>query len=512
MPRLLFKTIWQTVLAKKKVSNTNEDPSARLTGLYITALSVIAILTIVGQILVQRAIGNQQHDAKIVNLSGRQRFQSQGIVKMMLILTDTSQHLSPQKREYYINRFDQFLSNWHHHQNGLKQGYMPEYDYQVKNSQTIDSLFTAIDPHFQAVYKSSVAIRELLSSPYSIRNNMIRIRALKDTVLNHEFLFLDTMDQIVYRFDKEATHRVNEMKDIELIIMFITLFVLMLEGIFIFRPAVLHIESTIEQLIQSENNIKIVNNQLLETNQKLESAQADLMLAEQEKYKQQLNEQRVRAASLIQGQDSERRRISLELHDGIGQMLTALKLAMDNLIMSRHLPEKEATQALDVKNLVTDVLKEVKSISFNLMPSVLNDFGIVSALSILAEKASTSSGAEVVFEHNLDTRKRLDKTVEVGLYRIAQEAMNNSLKYSEASVIRISLAETQNTLAMNVSDNGKGFNIKKLNQKIREEKKFSIGLNSMEERASQLGGEFRIISSVGKGTKIYVKLSGKYTS
>ncbi len=494
-----------------KVFRKNQDPSARLTGLYILALSAIAILTILGQVLVQRAIGNQQHDSKIVNLSGRQRFQSQGIVKMLLILSDTSQKLSAEKKTYYQVRLDQFMNNWYSHQIGLKQGYLPEHNYQVKNSETVDSLFNVIEPHFQAVYESAVSIRELLNLPDS-KANFIRVKALSDTILEHEFIFLDIMDAIVYRFDKEATYRVNEIKQFEIIIMFITLFVLMLEGIFIFRPAVLHIEDTIEQLIESENNIKIVNNQLLEINQKLASAQADLMMAEQEKYKQQLNEQKIRSASLIQGQDSERKRISLELHDGIGQMLTALKLAMDNLIMSKNLPDKEAHQAGDIKNLVGEVLKEVKGISFNLMPSVLNDFGIVSALSILAEKAGTSSGAEVVFEHNLDIRKRLDKNVEVGLYRIAQEAMNNSLKYSEASIIRISLSESQNTLAMNVSDNGKGFNIKKLNQKIREEKKFSIGLNSMEERANQLGGEFRIVSTIGKGTKIYVKLSGKFTS
>ena len=495
----------------KKVFSKNQDPSARLTGLYVIALSAIAILTVLGQVLVQRAIGNQQHDAKIVNLSGRQRFQSQGIVKMLLVLTDTTQKLSPEKRDYYKQRLDQFMDNWYRHQIGLKQGYMPEHDYQVKNSPTIDSLFTAIEPHFQAVYSSAVTIKELLNTP-DFKSSLPRIKAMKDTILNHEFLFLDTMDRIVYRFDKEATDRVNEMKHIEMVIMFITLFVLMLEGIFIFRPAVLHIEGTIEQLVDSENNVKIINNQLLEINKKLESAQAELMLAEQEKYRQQLNEQRIRSASLILGQDSERKRISLELHDGIGQMLTALKLAMDNLIMSKHLPEKEAHQAEEIKKLVGDVLKEVKGISFNLMPSVLNDFGIVSALSILAEKAGASSGAEVVFEHNLDTRKRLDKKVEVGLYRIAQEAINNSLKYSEASEIRISLNEGSNTLAMNVSDNGKGFNIKALNQKIRQEKKFSIGLNSMEERTNQLDGEFRIISSVGKGTKIYVKLLGKFTS
>jgi two-component system, NarL family, sensor histidine kinase DegS len=494
-----------------KVFSKNQDPSARLTGLYIIALSAIAILTILGQVLVQRAIGNQQHDAKIVNLSGRQRFQSQGIVKMLLVLTDTSHMLSPEKKMYYMQRLDQFMDNWYRHQIGLRLGHMPEYDYHVKNSRIIDSLFLAIEPHFQSVYTSAVSIKELLKVP-NINSSLPRIRAMKDTILSHEFLFLDIMDKIVYRYDKEATDRVTEMKHIEMVIMFITLFVLMLEGIFIFRPAVLHIESTIEQLIYSENNVKIVNNQLLEINKKFESAQAELLLAEQEKYKQQLNEQRIRSASLIQGQDSERKRISLELHDGIGQMLTALKLAMDNLIMSKNLQEKEAQQANDIKKLVGEVLNEVKGISFNLMPSVLNDFGIVSALSILAEKASSNSGAEVLLEHNLDLRKRLDKNVEVGLYRIAQEAINNSLKYSEASVIKISLNESNNSLSMNVFDNGKGFNIKTLNKKIREEKKFSIGLNSMEERTNQLNGEFRILSSVGKGTKIYVKLSGKYTS
>lgn len=217
----------------KKVFSKNQDPSARLTGLYIVALSAIAILTILGQVLVQRAIGNQLHDAKIVNLSGRQRFQSQGIVKMLLVLSDTSQKLSDEKRVYYKERLEQFMDNWYRHQIGLKQGYMPEYDYQVKNSKTIDSLFTAIEPHFQAVYNSAISINELLNIA-DLDSRLPRIRAMKDTILNHEFIFLDIMDKIVYRFDKEATDKVNEMKHIELVIMFITLFVLMLEGIFFF--------------------------------------------------------------------------------------------------------------------------------------------------------------------------------------------------------------------------------------------------------------------------------------
>jgi two-component system, NarL family, sensor histidine kinase DegS len=488
----------------------NLDPSYRLSILYILALSAIALLTIWAQILVQSAIQNQQHDAKIVNLSGRQRFQSQGIVKMVLILTDTSQKLAPVRKEYYKQRLDKFLTNWYKHQFGLKSGNMPEYNYHVTNSEKIDSLFDAAEPHFQAVYKSVSVMKQIIDT-----NNVVAklsfVRAQRDTMLAHEFLFLDTMDRIVYQFDDEATQKVNDMRQIELVIMFVTLFVLMLEGIFIFRPAVMHIDNTIQQLIDSEINIKVVNNQLLEANTMLESAQAELMLAEKAKYRQKLNEQRIRSASLIQGQDAERRRISLELHDGIGQMLTALKLAMDNLVASNHLPEKEKSQALEIKNLVSDVLKEVKGISFNLMPSVLNDFGLVSALSMMAEKAGGNSDVKVLFEHNLDPKKRLDKKIEVGLYRIAQEAINNAIKYSESSQIKINLSGTSDSLALNISDNGKGFNIKKLNQKIREEKKFSIGLNSMEERASQLGGEFRIISSVGKGTKIYVKLLGKHT-
>lgn len=445
----------------------------------------------------------------IVNLSGRQRFQSQGIVKMILILTDSSQNLSSQKREYYEMRLDKFLSNWHSHHLGLKQGHMPEYNYEVKNSFQIDSLFNKLEPHFQAVYTSSIAIKGLIQSNQKVPRSTLT--ALRDTVLSHEFIFLDIADRIVYQFDKEATAKVAQMKRVEVIIMFVTLFVLMLEGIFIFRPAAMHIESTIQQLVESENNVKLVNNQLLDANQKLENAQSELMMAEEEKFRQRLNEQKIRSASLIQGQDAERRRISIELHDGIGQMLTALKLAMDNLVMSNHLPEKEKKQANDIKNLVADVLKEVRGISFNLMPSVLNDFGLVSALSMMAEKAGNNGNVHIIFEHNLDPRKRLDKKVEVGLYRIAQEAINNALKYSESTHIKISLSEVTNSLALNISDNGKGFNVKKLNEKIREEKKFSIGLNSMEERANQLNGEFRIISTVGKGTKIYVKLPSNFT-
>ena len=496
---------------KPFVTFTNKSPSAQLTILYVVALSAIALLTIFGQILVQSVIRNQQYDSKIVNLSGRQRFQSQAIVKILLILSDTSEHLSEPRRRYYQTRLDQFLINWNNYHLGIKNGDLPQHNYKAKNSKSIDSLFTLIEPHFQAVYTSAISMRSLLTFD-NIKPDLPKISALKDTVLMHEFLFLDMMDQIVNNFDKEATQKVAKMHQFEMIIMFITLFVLMLEGVFIFRPAVLQIDKNIHQLIDSENNIKLVNSQLLHINNMLENAQVELMKVEEGKYIQKLNEQKIRSASLIEGQDSERRRISLELHDGIGQMLTALKLAMDNLSLSKGLPEKEAHQAKEIKNLVTDVLTEVKGISFNLMPSVLNDFGIVSALSMLAEKAGINSGAHIVFTHNFDTKKRLEKRVEVGLYRIAQEAMNNAVKYSEASIININLNSSSDHLALNISDNGKGFNIRKLNEKIRVEKKFSIGLNSMEERTNQLKGEFRIVSSVGKGTKIYVKLSGELNS
>ncbi|MFQ3576503.1 MAG: sensor histidine kinase [Cytophagales bacterium] len=188
------------------------------------------------------------------------------------------------------------------------------------------------------------------------------------------------------------------------------------------------------------------------------------------------------------------------MHDGLGQSLSAMKLYYEKL--SRKYSIQNTDEGKEFDKLMLDTIAEVRNITFNLMPSVLEDFGLPSALQILSKELSIRSGIEIVFNTNVGRLKRYGSNIEIGLYRICQEALNNSIKYSQAETIEVMLFEEENTLEMSVIDNGIGFNtsIKRKNTKSKS----GYGIENMRERSSLLGGDFEIISKPKIGTKIKI--------
>jgi PAS domain S-box-containing protein len=222
-----------------------------------------------------------------------------------------------------------------------------------------------------------------------------------------------------------------------------------------------------------------------------------------QRFKQSIHEQKIRSVSIIEGQERERRKIARELHDGLGQMLTALKFTIEGLKLGPTKSEKNKQE--DIRNLVQETIAEVRKISFNLMPSVLNDFGIPPALKHLTEMVSRSSGKKVVFEDHSGIG-RLSKTVEINLYRIVQEALNNAIKYSEADQVKVTLENDENALTLKIEDNGKGFNkTRTLNGKPKSDHSGN-GIINIQERTSLIDGQFNIITASGEGTKISIKV------
>ncbi len=201
-------------------------------------------------------------------------------------------------------------------------------------------------------------------------------------------------------------------------------------------------------------------------------------------------ERALRTASLLEGEESERNRISRELHDGLGQMLTAIKFQAQSLP-----PSEKRAELLD---LLDDAIDEVRHLSYNLMPRVLMDFGLSAALQKLVSQTAERSHITIHFENALDAERRFDEQLEIGIFRIAQEAMNNALKHAEASAIRLSLAERGSNLYFTFSDNGKGFVINSLPHQN--------GLRNMQERAKLLGGTCTIETHQHEGTRIEVAL------
>ncbi len=479
--------------------NIQREPSKRLTNLYIVALSCIAILTLFGQTLVQQTINNQKFDGKIINLAGRQRFQSQSIVKIILILSDTSLKISPAQKEFYFTKLDLLLNNWSHHHIGLRDGNLPELNYRVINSPRVDSLFKIITPHYNQVYDNARSIQDAVAY-YKPSEVPGVTHSHKDSLLAHEYLFLDIMDKIVNQFNVEAEKRIEEVKKVEVIVLIMTLMVLLLEGLFIFRPSANHIKSSFLQLVNAEYKSRQLIEELSEANVSLKRVQEDLRQSEREKYEAQLNERKLKSASIIQGQEDERKRIAADLHDGMGQLLTLLKLKFEQINID-HLDPKEALAYEEVNGLIKATIQEIRNISFNLMPAVLGDFGILPALKLLCQQAANTSKIEVTFENINVDNQRFDKNMEVGIYRIAQEAINNAIKYSKSAVIQVTLEKKEANLYLVVLDQGVGF-IKKRRSSNKKYHDRQNGISNMEERAELLNGRLNIISKLGKGTVV----------
>jgi signal transduction histidine kinase len=201
---------------------------------------------------------------------------------------------------------------------------------------------------------------------------------------------------------------------------------------------------------------------------------------------------------LVHGQELERQRISKELHDGIGQMLTAIRLQVSSI----ESDDIESDRKL-ANEMIDSTITEVKRISNNLMPSAIVDLGLIPALESMFAKVPTT--IEVLFDYDhfvMDIG--LSKKQEITIYRILQEALNNTLKYADATLVNIGIKfQNVDYLAVNYKDNGKGFSIDN-NLANFGLQSLGNGLLNMRERAEMIGATFSIGSQVFEGTTISV--------
>jgi signal transduction histidine kinase len=214
-----------------------------------------------------------------------------------------------------------------------------------------------------------------------------------------------------------------------------------------------------------------------------------------EKTKELQSERSGRLRSVIDAEEKERQRLSREIHDGIGQSLIALKLRLESLIYMNG-PEVKQNM-LNLRDQFDGTIDEIRRISNNLMPSVLEVFGITTALKNLCRETEEHAGLKVTFEASgeLETMNTRAKTY---LYRIAQEAFNNIIKHADAKEVGISLASSGDIVTFIIRDDGKGFNA---GDPAVEN---GNGLHNMRNRVGLMQGTLDILSSPGKGTTITI--------
>jgi PAS domain S-box-containing protein len=227
-----------------------------------------------------------------------------------------------------------------------------------------------------------------------------------------------------------------------------------------------------------------------------------------EKIEKKLKEQQFRSILVLEGQEEERRRISRDIHDGIGQLLTGLKLKIESINLVPNAPDRAQTVE-EAKGLLNQLIREVRRVSFNLTPSALSDYGISAVTRKFCSEVSRLSLKKVIFENRTGFINRLDKSVETNLYRIIQEGVNNALKYAEAEEIRVIFSHNAQYLNVEICDDGAGFDFDRYlaGEGISGS---GIGIHNMRERAGFINGTFEIVSARGAGTRIniHVPLNG----
>ncbi|CAC9975334.1 sensor histidine kinase [Flavobacterium panici] len=213
---------------------------------------------------------------------------------------------------------------------------------------------------------------------------------------------------------------------------------------------------------------------------------------------EKINQQKIISSKIVENQENEQNRIAKEIHDGIGQMLTGLKFSLESINLDDR--EKSEQKIEYLKKLSLDIIKGVRTATFNLMPPELSDHGIVSSLAKLTQELSKLTGKEILFYNKTDFDQRLDSLIEINIYRLTQEAINNAIKYAESSHIIVQLSHSETLLSVIIDDNGKGFDINTVDKKRNSES--GMGLLFMKERIQYINGRVFINSIPGEGTRI----------
>ena len=202
--------------------------------------------------------------------------------------------------------------------------------------------------------------------------------------------------------------------------------------------------------------------------------------------------------SVIETEEKERLYFSQELHDGISPILSAVKMYVQWLFKHEIAEEKQKV-IIDIEKLLEESILTIRELSFNLSPHILQNYGLIEALNSFANKIQKK--ASILIEIDNDGITRFDDKIEIVLYRVLCECVNNSIKHSNASEVRINLSKSKSILKVEYVDNGIGFDVKSLTSDIK-----GIGLLNMQSRIKSINGEFKIYSEEGIGTNIKIRV------
>jgi PAS domain S-box-containing protein len=204
---------------------------------------------------------------------------------------------------------------------------------------------------------------------------------------------------------------------------------------------------------------------------------------------------------VVEAEERERRRFAKDLHDGLGPLLSSIKIYVNELQDNETSAEEKSEMLRYINELIDDAVNDTRTIANNLMPSNISDYGLIRALQTFCDKMNLSKTISIAFSAET-IHERFIPTVEITMYRIVLELINNTIRHAEAKNIEISFVETDKELSMNYRDDGKGFNF---HQKLSD-KESGLGIRNILDRVKSLDGYCEFRSRQGKETLVRVEI------
>jgi signal transduction histidine kinase/Tfp pilus assembly protein PilF len=223
----------------------------------------------------------------------------------------------------------------------------------------------------------------------------------------------------------------------------------------------------------------------------------ELDLKEQKIIQLEKEKQLLATQSVLQGEEAERIRLARDLHDGLGGLLSGIKLTLSNMKGNVVLSAESVSLYHKALEMLDTSIRELRRVAHNMMPEALVKFGLKDALFDFCNTLRNER-IKINFQY-FGEDKRLDSKIEIGIYRIAQELINNAFKYSQASELLVQLIQEHNRIHLTVQDNGKGFDTSILSSSI------GSGIANIRSRVESLKGRFDLHSEISKGTEASVE-------
>lgn len=218
---------------------------------------------------------------------------------------------------------------------------------------------------------------------------------------------------------------------------------------------------------------------------------------EQEKANLKLKHQQKILQTSIAIQERERKRIAQDLHDAISSKLNIVSLSTNVLLVDKTINDKQRKTLEQILEITTGTLESSRKIAHDLLPPILDKFGLKPALEELFEDCTKHTKIDI--EHNIEELSRLTKTNQLHVFRILQELINNSIRHGKANELVVYMEQNTTGFVLRYQDNGKGFTVKEAKEKP------GIGLQNIKSRVKILNGELKIESTPDSGSQFIIR-------